>query len=179
VKILHRAPNFMPKLKPEPIPELCTDTTKLALAVMEEYQLNTVAPNSARAYAEAEAEGLAVVLPLINEIQIDIDDEHSYEIYESVLPIISKYYGILDVHERESRSGYPKRHITLTLGKTVNQYERIALQLALGSDRIREVLGIVQANLGDPSPTLFLEKKCKECDREIGTGHKMSCGTRE
>jgi hypothetical protein len=116
-------------------------------------------PNSARAYKEAEEDGLVVVLPAGDELQLDLDSDRDYAIYQKLFPIIDRYYVVMAVKDEPSRSGLPKRHITLTLGKAVTVFERIALQVCLGSDRVRELLGVVQAMQGDPHPTLFLEKK--------------------
>lgn len=117
------------------------------------------APNSDRAVQEANDNNLAVVYPTSNEIQLDLDTETAYETYQTVLPIVSKHYGIVDIRENASRSGLPKRHVTVTVDKTLTNFERIALQACLGSDRIREILSVIQERNGDPHPTLFLEKK--------------------
>ena len=57
-----------------------------------------------------------------------------------------------------SRSGLPKRHITVTLDQPITNYQRLALQVMLGSDRVREFLGYIQEKQGDPTPILFIEK---------------------
>lgn len=116
-------------------------------------------PNSARALREAADDGLDVVFPEANQLQIDIDDDRAFDIYNEMRPVINRYYGVAFESITPSRSGLPKRHITLTTYRDLNTFERIALQACLGSDRVREILGVVQAMLGDAHPTLFLEKK--------------------
>jgi hypothetical protein len=119
---------------------------------------NFIGPSSERAFKEAEAEGLEVVLPDDHTLQLDIDNDEDYDIYHENYPILEKYFKVLDTKEAPSRSGKGK-HITILLHEELGVYERIALQAALGSDRKREILNMVQARSGDPHPILFLEKK--------------------
>ncbi len=127
-------------------------------SMMDDYELRS-APNSARALREAEDNDLLVVYPEPNQLQIDIDSDHAFSIFLEMKPLLEKYYGIHDCEIHFSRSGAPKRHITVTLTQPMSNYERIALQVACGSDRVREMLGLIQEKMTDPHPTLFLEKK--------------------
>lgn len=128
-------------------------------AVAKHYQLETTRPNSDRAIQEAKDDNLDVVFPAPNELQLDLDTPEAWAIYQTMWPIVNRYYGISAMKEQESRSGYPKRHVTLGLDRPVTNFERIAIQACLGSDRVRELLGVIQEMAGDPHPTLFLEKK--------------------
>lgn len=117
-------------------------------------------PNSKRAYGQAAMEGLDVVLPENNQLQIDIDNEHSYMLFQKQMQIVHTYIPVVDIKETESKSGKPwKLHITVTLEDDVTTIERLALQAMLGSDRVRELLGYIQYKNNDPNPVLFLEKK--------------------
>ena len=117
-------------------------------------------PNSQRAYNQAAIEGLNVVLPASNELLIDIDNEHSYMLFNKQIQIVQAFIGVVDIREQASKSGQPyKLHITVELDKDVTGMERLALQAMLGSDRVRELLGYVQEKNGDPHPVLFLEKR--------------------
>ena len=51
-------------------------------------------PNSQRAINQATMEGLEVVYPAPNELQIDIDNEHSYMLMKNQLLIVNKFVGI-------------------------------------------------------------------------------------
>ncbi len=115
-------------------------------------------PNSQRAIEEALINNLLVVYPAEDELQIDIDNEHSYLVYVKQMDIMKKYLGAIETKVEASRSGLPKRHITVKLNHSVTMLERIALQACLGSDRVRELLSLVQYQNGDPHPVLFLEK---------------------
>lgn len=116
-------------------------------------------PNSLRAIEEAERSGLDVVYPKPNELQIDIDNEHSLLLFGKQLDIVKKFIGYVSHTDNPSRSGGVKRHITVVLSHEVSTIERLALQAMLGSDRVRELLGYVQYQENDPNPVLFLEKR--------------------
>lgn len=133
------------------------ELAKIDGGLMHDYEL--VEPNSEAALKKAKKENLVVVYPAKNQLQIDIDSDFSYAIYTRMFPLVDKYYGVKTVKDAPSKSGLPKRHITLTLYRDVTGFERIALQAALSSDRVRELLGVVQERNGDPTPVLFLEKK--------------------
>lgn len=117
-------------------------------------------PNSQRAIDEAKASNdIVVVYPSDRELQIDIDNEHSYLLFTRLINVLGKHVGIINWHENPSKSGQKaRRHITVTLSHPVTELERICLQACLGSDRVRELLGYVQYKNNDPHPTLFLEK---------------------
>jgi hypothetical protein len=115
-------------------------------------------PNSQRAIDEALTFGLSVVFPKDNELQLDIDNDHSFQLYLKQADILKKYIGVEGYKVEPSRSGLPKQHITITLSRTVSTIERLALQAMMGSDRVRELLGFVQYLNNDPHPVLFLEK---------------------
>ena len=125
----------------------------------EEKNYNVTKPNSQRALDEAARDDLDVVFPADDELQIDIDSDEAFAVYEEHFDIVQNHIGVLNVTINPSRSGLPKRHITLKLKTNVSMIERLALQAMLGSDRLREILGYVQYKNNDPHPVLFLEKK--------------------
>jgi len=118
-------------------------------------------PNSSRAIDLALREGLTVEFPAANELFIDIDNEHSFQMFQRQMDILVKYIGVDDGGNgfvvTPSRHGLPGRHIVVTLVKDITETERLLLQACLGSDRVRELLGYVQMKNGDPHPNLFLE----------------------
>lgn len=104
-----------------------------------------------------EEEGNKIVYPKENELQIDIDSDLQYAIYQAQMVVMYREFS-LDVVETVSRNGLPGRHITITLPFEVSDIERIAFQAALGSDPLRELLSIFRHQRGDDYPTLFVEK---------------------
>ena len=111
------------------------------------------------AIQEAKDNNLDVIFPKPNELLIDIDDDAAYDRYCHLLGIMKRHFRVEMESIVPSRSGYPKRHITLTLAKPVTDTQRIALQAILGSDPVRELLSLRRVENKDSHPTLFLEKK--------------------
>lgn len=103
-----------------------------------------------------------IVFPADDELQIDIDSEHAYEVFNAMRWIVSMHFPIESVEEHPSHSGLPKRHITVKMKEKVTNHERLLLQLALGSDRVREVLGLARLRLGQPNPTCLFEPKSED-----------------
>lgn len=118
---------------------------------------------STTAYDEAAGADLFVVLPEANQLQIDIDNDWQYAIFEKNIKSVEHFYGKFHKEETPSKSGLPrKKHITLTArrsGVTFEPKERLILQAFLGSDPTREFLGLQRIKVNDPVPTLFLERK--------------------
>lgn len=111
------------------------------------------------AHEIAQKNGWRVVVPENNQLQLDIDDNHSYQIWAKHRNVIEKSLKITKVVETPSKSGKPGRcHITVDLDVTLKPDERIVLQALLGSDRTREILSWVNLKRNDESPTLFYEK---------------------
>lgn len=137
------------------------ELSSLTTAIEKDYEALTknCSPNSQRAINEAEKNNLDVVFPKDNELQIDIDNEHAFVIFEKMVEILDRHYGVYRIQTKPSRSGLPKRHVTVTLRDKISNMERIALQACVGSDRVREILSVVQEKNGDPHATLFLEAK--------------------
>jgi hypothetical protein len=116
-----------------------------------------IAPSSDRAFEKAKEQGLKVVVPASNELQIDIDTEEDYDLFLAHIKILLQF-GVAEFKSAPSKSGLPKRHVTVTLPYDLNHWQRIALQASLGSDRKREILSCIMVMAGDPLPTIFLEK---------------------
>jgi|GEM_PF-1851326 len=114
---------------------------------------------SERAFADAKANGLVVVVPEADELQLDIDNETDYLVYLSNTERFDQHIeSIQYAKERPSRSGNGK-HITIKLANVLLEPDkRILYQLFLGSDRVRELLSYVRFLGNDPVPTLFVEK---------------------
>jgi hypothetical protein len=116
-------------------------------------------PNSQRAIDLALTEGLIVKFPAANELFIDIDNEHSLQMFHRQMDIVYRYVDLgAPTKITPSRNGLPGRHIVVTLAQDITETERLLLQACMGSDRVRELLGYIQLKSGDPHPNLFLEK---------------------
>jgi len=127
-------------------------------------------PNETReAYiARVEAEGFVIVYPADNELQVDIDNDTHYEAFLRSWAIFGRDVPEATMLEHESKSGYPRRHITVSLPFKVNPWQRIALQGALGSDPVRELLSAMRLHNGSEPATLFCERKQQPTRRRRG-----------
>ncbi len=110
------------------------------------------------AIKEAEKKGLKAVIPLDNELQIDIDNIEQLAVFEERMKYFQTWHDC-DIKIQESQSGHPHYHIYVTVKDlNLDPITRIFLQLFLGSDAIREFLSYKRLEEGDIHPTLFLEK---------------------
>lgn len=114
----------------------------------------------------ARCHNLRVVVPMDNELQIDLDTEEAYLNHRSMMEVLDGRGVIYEYNEAPSKSGLPNRHITIKLlsgpgGRDIQlplePYQRIALQAALGSDPVRELLSCMRVFRGVTPPTAFLE----------------------
>ena len=103
--------------------------------------------------------GYRVCFPADNELQLDIDSEEQYAVWKKAESIIARNAVFTaEVEEAPSSSGLPNRHIRIRLPFDVTPWQRIALQAALGSDPVRELLSCVRMLKGDVHPTLLVER---------------------
>lgn len=115
---------------------------------------------------EARNNGLRVVVPADGELQIDLDSEEDYQNHKAMMEVLSGRGVVYEYHEAPSKSGLPNRHITVKLlsgpgGRDItlplDPWQRIALQAALGSDPVRELLSCMRVFRNVEPPTAFLE----------------------
>jgi hypothetical protein len=119
---------------------------------------------------KAKRDGLNIILPGPNELFIDIDSEEEYQQFQEKMKwfrdVMPEQYGMYlsIVKEMPSKSGLPRRHITVYVefpeDHDLNPWERICLQFCLGSDFKRERLSTCRMLIGEEEyATAFLEKK--------------------
>lgn len=106
----------------------------------------------------AASEGLRLVFPQDNQLQLDIDTPDQWLHFTLAFGILNRELGteyghFFDMQESKSKSG--NRHITLTFPFKLDKWQRIAWQGALGSDRFRELYSCIRAIRNHPHPTLL------------------------
>jgi hypothetical protein len=111
------------------------------------------------AFAKAAAEDLDIIFPQNDELQIDLDNEHSFILFQNQMHVLQHHEKGISWKVTTSRNGPPGRHVTVQLEWKVTPLERIGLQAILGSDRIRELLGYIRLRRGETHTTLFFERK--------------------
>lgn len=114
----------------------------------------------------AEKNGLIVVMPNPDQIQIDIDSEEQMDkFYRRLASFMNTKFkprfeigsGIVSV--AESKSGHPKYHITITFpGHEFTELERILYQAALNDDPLRVFLNLRRYHIGVENPSRLFEK---------------------
>ena len=115
--------------------------------------------NSERVIAECAEAGLIVSFPADNELQIDLDTTEDWTRHERSWEIISREMQL----PASARTVTPSRrkqhgkHVRIVLPIELSPALRIALQGALCSDPVRELLSTLRMLRGDPRPTLFIE----------------------
>lgn len=109
----------------------------------------------------AASRGLIAFYPLDHELTIDLDEVYSeFESYDGITASVlnsmqSNGYSVLSTLRTVSKSG--KQHIYYRLNRDLDRMERIILQAALGSDRVREFLGMMRCQLGSEVDTVMFE----------------------
>lgn len=105
-------------------------------------------------------EGYIPRYPSPNELLIDIDNDTHWEAFVRSFDIFKREYPLEQSCKiYPSRSGLPCRHVIVQLPFKIDDWQRIALQAALGSDPVRELLSILRLQRGDAHPTMFIEKE--------------------
>jgi hypothetical protein len=116
---------------------------------------NTLAAAQAKAYAK----GLDVVVPKPNELFVDIDSKDDLAVFVTHIGVMAAAIPATWTIKPSPSGKEHRYHATVVLSRDVTVAERIALQAALGSDRLHECLSIISALGGNDTPTLFFEKK--------------------
>lgn len=106
----------------------------------------------------AKDKGRRVVLPGPRELFLDIDGAEAATFACEAIERLRDAFEIVDYVWRPSPSGRDDFwHVTVTIGHDVTPAERIAMQAALGSDRMHEGLSLAAHRAGNQTPTVFFE----------------------
>lgn len=95
---------------------------------------------------KAKDEGLILFLPEANEIFLDLDgpavvNERVYQYIMSSIPQLILYSELTTV----SKSG--NKHVYMRFDRELGNFERVILQMALGSDPVKELFSFLQLKL--------------------------------
>lgn len=106
----------------------------------------------------AKSRNQIVVYPKPNQLQLDLDTEDAFSEFQ-------RRFGTMDFSDtpptvdiKESASGEGHRHVTLTFNKIFEEWERLAIQAALGDDPIRVFLNVKRKIHGIENPSRLFEK---------------------
>ena len=110
--------------------------------------------------------GCIMVVPAYNQLQIDIDTPEQFIEYATRLKTLRENRPDLIFTEdvRSSRSGGSRYHSTLTFSNMLfDQTSRIAWQMMLASDPVREALSMFGVIMGHENPSVFFERGTQPC----------------
>lgn len=108
--------------------------------------------------AVAVADGMMVRMADDNHLLLDLDDEAAIARFAKLRPKLADLFGAKVVEEYESRSGPGHLHVILELGEPFPAAFRIALQAAMGSDPLRELLSLRRLANGVVEPSRLFRK---------------------
>ena len=117
--------------------------------------------------AERDAKGRDIIYPQKNELFIDIDDAESLRAYNRGFDHLSNFIQLKEIRKTKSAHKLNGWHIVVQVAGELSDLDRVALQACLGSDRIRELNGILRTWINDPNPTLFFEPKSPVLKRNL------------
>lgn len=103
--------------------------------------------------------GCDLVVASDRELFIDIDTEHQFQVFSHVVRALKTHIACKVVRIDPSKQELPHRHIVVELREPLPLVVRVALQAALGSDPMRELLSTIRAMNGEENVVLFFEKK--------------------
>ena len=95
---------------------------------------------------KARSLGLTYHVASPDQLLLDIDTEHQWGQFEWMLPYLRRYLHIEVEQVIPSRSGEDQwhKHVYLRLGHDLEPTERLLLQALLGSDPMKEWLGLLR-----------------------------------
>jgi hypothetical protein len=120
----------------------------------EEYDMNLFED----ACNKAKRKGLKVVQSTRSLLLVDIDTKEQWDLYQERKRFIENRIPFAKTQIVPSVSGGEHRHVYIRLEKSFPIAERIAMQMFLGSDPIREMLSLRLITFDDVCPSLFFEK---------------------
>ena len=110
----------------------------------------------------ARKDGLVIIEPKANQLQLDLDGARSlrrYGMQYSILRRAGLTRGWREKIVPSKRSNHV--HITITMPQSIGDMERVALQSILGSDLKREAFDYTRVKKGNKYPIVFFEREKK------------------
>lgn len=105
---------------------------------------------------KARSLGLAYKVATPTQLLLDLDTEHQKAQYAWMLPYLTRYLHVTVDRVTPGRTG-KGQHVYLTLPHPLSDVERLLLQAILGSDPMREWLGLLRVWGGAKDPIQLFE----------------------
>jgi hypothetical protein len=104
-----------------------------------------------------QSEGYTVYRDTPRTLLLDLDSKEAIETYKRTLPVVSEVYEITVLDKWFSKNG--NVHVHLQLDRALPTKERLGLQAMLGSDQMKEALGLRRYAYGIKFPSLLFKPK--------------------
>lgn len=114
-------------------------------------------PEAVMQTVEEAAKEFDVVQSNNTTLLLDIDTLPALAQFERVLPKVKENFGVANVERWTSKSG--NAHIKIILSEPFPVTVRLALQAALGSDGVRELLSLKRLMNGCDEPSYLFKPK--------------------
>ena len=105
----------------------------------------------------AEKDGMSVIRSTQTTLLLDLDDKVAVQTLEIMAPKLSALFSLVEQERWPSKSGIGV-HVVLSCCE-MKFPERVALQAALGSDRLREALAIAMFLDGKMEPSVLFKPR--------------------
>lgn len=109
------------------------------------------------ALVDAQLRGFIVHQGNSNTLLLDIDSPSAQEQFDRVFPAFERNVTYQKVERWNSKSG--NSHYKITLEEDFTALERVAMQAALGSDGVKELLAIFRIQNGIEEPSILFQPK--------------------
>jgi hypothetical protein len=111
--------------------------------------------------SRAKRDGLKVIEPKPNQLQIDLDGARALRQYGMQFSILRRAGLTKRWREqiKNSKSGGSRVHVIITMPKPIDNITRVAYQAALGSDIKREAFNLCRVIKHNKYPIVLFEKK--------------------
>lgn len=112
------------------------------------------------AIAYAESNGYIVERGNNYNMLLDLDTPEAEATFARVLPLLVEYFPVADVVTWKSKSGHT--HVRITTTQSLPVPTRLFMQAAMGSDGVREMLGMIQVGNGVVEPNVLFRPPTSE-----------------
>lgn len=123
-----------------------------------------VGPGLRQGRRKARSLGLAYHVATPTQLLLDLDTPAQWSQYQWMFPYLTRYLHCTVTKVTDSRSNAGGKHVYIELAHPLTGAERIALQSILGSDPMREWLGLLRDWGGARDPIQLFEKPETDAD---------------
>lgn len=132
----------------------------LSIGECEEKEKSYLEESFEDAIREAGVNGCEVIKSTETTLLLDFDNGAQQDQFTNMFRRLKDTYGLKEVERWASKSGRGV-HVAVSMKEPLNVTERLLLQCALGSDPMREALGLKLVKSGVENPIMLFKPKVK------------------